>query len=334
MNGYWWKVALQSFLGAVVMALSVFTVIAASIHYSVPHLLGLTSQAGSALACCKTAFSWCLVSPTMFMTIIPWLGFGIVTTGIVVALFRAVRGLIVSRRFLTALNVSPQDNFPGFKNLARNSGIPIVPFNDKWFNSAFTLGLFKPKVYISTELLEKLTRDECEAVILHELHHAEAKDPLKLFVLSFIKDVFFFLPLGRYLTNLFCRTKELAADERAVNETGRPLDLAQALLKMLKMKQEAIPVGVPILDKPSIIEKRIKELLEPEAGKRSEEPRTAVILTTVAALFVMLLAMAAPIYASGRPMEKCNHTYCKSSESSCPAHAGENKDKCDLPDHK
>ncbi|VAX20705.1 hypothetical protein MNBD_NITROSPINAE01-1325 [hydrothermal vent metagenome] len=333
MNGYWWKMALTSFIGALVMALSVFVAIAASIHYSVPNLLGLTSQAGSALACCKTAFSWCLVSPTMFMTITPWLGFGIVTTGLVVAIFRAIRNLIISRRFLSALNVSAPGNIPNLKHIAPNSNIPIVPFNDKWFNSAFTLGLFKPKVYISTALIKELTQGECEAVILHELHHAEAKDPLKLFVLSFIKDVFFFLPLGHYLTNLFCRTKELAADEKAVSETGRPLDLAQALVKMLKMKQETIPVGVPILDKPSIIEKRIKELLEPEAGKKSEGPRTAVILTTIAALFVMLLAMAAPIYAGGRPMEKCNHNYCKSPASSCPAHTGVSKDKCDLPEH-
>lgn len=331
MNGYWWKMALHSFLGAVAMALSLFIVIAASIHYSVPHLLGLTSRAGSALACCKTAFSWCLVSPTMFMTIIPWIGFGIVTTGLIVAVFKSVRNMIISRRFLSVLDAVPIDRFPELKSITKSSDIPIVPFDDKLFNSAFTLGLLKPKVYISTALAGELTKGELATVVFHELHHAEEKDPLKLFVLSFIKDVFFFLPLGHYLTDLFCRTKELAADERAVCETGRPLDLAQALLKMIRMNRKTVPVGVPILDKPSLVKKRIKELLEPGGENGGKGPFTVVIVTTVAVLFVMVLAMAVPIYAGGRQMEKCNHTYCKSEESSCPAHAGADKDECDLP---
>ncbi len=310
MKSYWWKIALQSFSGAIFMALSLFILIAASIHYGFTNLLGLTTLASGALACCKTPFSWCLVSPTMFMTVIPWVGFGIVTIGLVVAMAKAGRNLWISRKFTDGLRQIPAGHFPGLKKLADTSKTVIIVFEDTRLKSAFALGLVRPKVYISTELISKLTHKELIAVTLHEIHHVEKKDPLKLFILSVIKDLFFFLPLGHYLSDTFYRTKELAADERAAKLTGQPVDLAQALLKMVRMKREFTPVGVPMLENPSLVAERIKELIEPGKEKRSDRPYKFVLVTTAAALFAMVLALTAPIYAGANQMEKCNQNYC------------------------
>jgi len=329
MKGYWWKIALQSFSGAILMAFSLFILIAASVHYGFTNLLGLTTLASSALACCKTLFSWCLVSPTMFMTVIPWVGFGIVIIGLIVAMFRAVRNLWLARKFTGALRQVPMDRFPELDKLADTYGVSIIAFEDIRLKSAFALGLVRPKVYISTQLISELTQKELICVTLHEIHHVERKDPLKLFILSVIKDMFFFLPLGGYLSNIFYRTKELAADERAARLTGRPVDLAQALLKMIKMKREFTPVGVPMLDNPSLVAERVKELLEePGEGKRSDRPVKLVLATTVAALFAMVLALTAPIYAGANRMEKCNQNYCLTAPKACPAGVDDCKKMC------
>ncbi|MGK7346113.1 MAG: M56 family metallopeptidase [Candidatus Nitrospinota bacterium M3_3B_026] len=320
-------------MGAVALALSLFALIAASVHYGLLNLLGLTSQAGAALACCRTPFSWCLVSPTMFMTIIPWVGFGVVATGLLFALFRAAGSFIVSRRFVTSLNAVSLEKFPELKSFADYAHAPIIPFEDERLKAAFTLGLLRPRVYISTALVRELDEGELEAVVLHELNHAEKRDPLKLFVLSFIQDLLFFVPLGSYLSKLFHGTKEFAADERAVRETGKPFDLANALVKMMRMRRGSIPAGVQALDNTSLAEKRIKELLEPGGAEAARKP-LHLVFTTALIVLTLAGAFAAPIYAGGRKLEKCNHDYCLSSEKACPAHLDHCKKSCDLMEKK
>jgi len=320
-------------MGAVALALSLFLMMAASVHYGLLNLLGLTSQAGAALSCCRTPFSWCLVSPTMFMTIIPWVGFGIVATGLLFASIRAARSFIVSRRFVVSLNEAPLERFPELKKMADSASAPIILFADEQLKAAFTLGLLRPKVYISTALIRELGEGELETVILHELNHAEKRDPLKLFVLSFIQDVFFFIPLGSYLAKLFHGTKELAADERAAKETGRPYDLANALVKMMRMKRGSIPAGAQALDNTSFAEKRIKELLEPGGAGAIGKP-VGLAVSTLLIVLTLAGAFAAPIYAGGRKLEKCNHGYCLSSEKACPSHLDQCKKACDLMEKK
>lgn len=316
------------------MALSLFVLMAASVHYGITNLLGLTALASSALACCKTLFSWCLVSPTMFMTIMPWVGFGILTAGLFVAMFRAARNLLISRKFINALRAVPVSHFPELNKLSDIYETSIIPFEDIRLKSAFALGLIRPKIYISTGLIGELTENELISVTLHEIYHVENKDPLKLFMLSFIKDLFFFMPLGRYLSDIFYRTKELAADERSAKLTGRPVDLAQALLKMVRMKREFTPLGAPMLDNPSLVAERVRELLEPGHGKRSERPLKFVLATTAVAIFVLVVVLTAPIYAGGRQMEKCNHRYCLVTEKACPAGIDDCKKMCEVMDKR
>lgn len=333
MSGSWGQAAFQSFMSAVMLAVSLFFLIAASVHYGLLNLLGLTSQAGAALSCCGTPFSWCLVSPTMFMTIAPWVGFGIAAAGLIFASFRAARSFIVSRRLAASLNEAALERFPELKKMADGACAPVIPFDDERLRAAFTLGLFRPRVYISDALIRELDGGELEAVVFHELNHAEKRDPLKLFVLSFIRDMFFFIPLGSYLAKLFHGAKELAADERAARETGKPYDLANALVKMMRMKRGSIPAGVPALENSSLAEKRIKELLEPGgAGGAGKPPGLAI--ATLLIVLTLAGAFAAPIYAGGRELEKCNHGYCLSSEKACPARLDHCKEACDLMEKK
>lgn len=316
MRGFYWKRALWNFSAALLLAISLFVLVAASIHYGLTDLLGLTAMAKDALFCCKTVFSWCLVSPNMFKAIIPWVGFGIVTAGLATASFRSCRSLMVSRRFLRNIYPAPQKSFPALNTLAGDGDIKIIPFEDSVLKSAFTIGLLRPRVYVSTGLIHELTDGELRAVILHEVHHAVNKDPLRLFILTFIRNTFFFLPMGHYLNDSFYVHKELAADEGAASKTGRPFDLATALLKMVRIKRKPLPAGVPILEKGEFIERRVKSLLEPDT-KRDRFPKGSVLFT-VAAMMILFMTLVLPINAGTPAMEKCNHNYCLSEKSVCP----------------
>jgi len=320
---------LRDFCTGVFTAVILFILIAANIHYGLTDLIGLTEMAKDAIRCCKTLFSWCLVSPSMFKTVIPWVGLGIIGVGSIKGIFKAGHAMLVAKRFSGNLRHVPVDSFPGLRDLARKDGVQIIPFEDEVIRSAFTIGLVKPAIYISTGLIEELTPEELRAVVLHEIHHAVNKDPLRLFILSFITDMFFFLPIGHYLTSSFYIHKELAADERSTFVTGRPFELATALIKMMKITRAPLPSGVPFIDidKAGLVEKRVKALLEPEHDRKGIPG--SILGFTVTGAVLLIIALALPIYAGTHEMEKCNHDYCLSTERACPSDTTHCKQVCE-----
>lgn len=100
---------------------------------------------------------------------------------------------------------------------------------------AFTAGFFKPRVFISTGLAAALEEKELRAVILHEDHHRESRDPLKGLAVSFISDFLFFLPVSRLMKNVYDLNSEMCADTHSVECLTDPLDLAASLLKVQKL---------------------------------------------------------------------------------------------------
>ena len=100
---------------------------------------------------------------------------------------------------------------------------------------AFTSGFLKPRVFMSTKLVDILDEKELRAVILHESYHQESKDPLKGLIISFISDFLFFLPVSRFLHKAHHLTSEMTADAHSIRSQASPLDLAASLLKVQKV---------------------------------------------------------------------------------------------------
>jgi len=105
---------------------------------------------------------------------------------------------------------------------------------------AFTGGFLKPRIFLSTELVEILDEKELRAVILHESHHQRSKDSLKGLVVSFICDFLFFLPVSRFLNKTYHLTSEMTADAYSVSSQADPLDLVGSLLKVQKFNGPAV----------------------------------------------------------------------------------------------
>ncbi len=311
--------ALLSFLGAVGMALVVFVSVTALVHHGAGKILGLTILAKEAVACCETIFSVCLLSPTMAGAIMPWVGMGMVGVGFLMASLRALRAFYLKRRFLKGLVPISLKEFPLLEKLSKTNGITIIPFEDGAIKTAFTMGLIHPVVYVSGGLTEELDEEELRAVLFHELYHARKRDPLRAFLLTFIKDMFFFLPLGGYLLERFFVAKELAADEGAVSMSASPFALAGALVKLLRVKSTPLSFAIPIVDRRALVERRVKELLEPGSGKTSLP--ASIMIATIIMAGLLLASLTLPLYAGSGRLERCNHEYCLSKESVCPSDA-------------
>jgi Zn-dependent protease with chaperone function len=97
---------------------------------------------------------------------------------------------------------------------------------------AFCFGLLKPRICLSTGLVNALSAQELKSVLLHEDFHRRHYDPLRTLLADSMASVLFFLPAAAEWRDMFLTATELAADRHVIRMSGR-LSLAGALHKLL-----------------------------------------------------------------------------------------------------
>lgn len=176
---------------------------------------------------------------------------------------RLLRRLWTTRRLLSRLaSTAAVDVPPRLAGLAAGLGLSdrlVVLATEAPL--AFCVGLWRPRVCISTGLVEALTDKELKAVLLHEDFHRRRYDPLRSLSAEVIAATLFFLPMARELRDLFLTSAELDADRYAVQHVGRP-SLAGALHKMLTHPLVMSLPPAAGLSGLSATDARIAELLE------------------------------------------------------------------------
>jgi Zn-dependent protease with chaperone function len=133
------------------------------------------------------------------------------------AAWRQVRG---HRRLIRAL--------PPAGSLAEHPSVVVV---DVASPLAFCAGWLRPRVYVSTGVLGRLSDGELCAVLAHEQHHGALRDPLRIAVSRVLCQALFFLPVLRPLHDRYADVAELRADAAALEATdGAAAPLASAML--------------------------------------------------------------------------------------------------------
>lgn len=183
--------------------------------------------------------------------------------GLVLATVEALRLTIATRRTITALVPAQLHIDSRLQQLAREcqlDGATVLVHTSRPL--VFTHGLIRPKVWLSTGLLDSLSDDELEAVLRHEEHHVQAHDPLKILVVRCLSRALFFIPVACDLAEAYGTAKELAADQSAVQAMGRALPLARALRKLI-MVQPALTLDAALVSERHVTETRLLTLLDP-----------------------------------------------------------------------
>lgn len=134
----------------------------------------------------------------------------------------------------------------------------------------FNFGWLSPAIFISPLLLEKLNRDELEAVLAHELAHIDHYDQLVVSLVGVLKGLFIMMPYRTLLWRKFMLAREVSCDQTSSRVTGKQLILAEALIKIWKMGKECPVHGwlkkpllyYALLEKKSSLEIRVRKLLE------------------------------------------------------------------------
>lgn len=94
------------------------------------------------------------------------------------------------------------------------------------------IGHFKPLVLIPASLLAKLTPEQLEAVILHELMHVRRHDYLLNILRVSAETVLFFNPAVWWLSGAIRLEREVACDQLVAERTGSKVAYAKTLLRL------------------------------------------------------------------------------------------------------
>jgi Zn-dependent protease with chaperone function len=104
--------------------------------------------------------------------------------------------------------------------------------------------LHRREVILMSEGLERrLTPDEVEAVVAHELGHIRGLDSRYLTFLRTLSRMMRWDPMLAYLAYTLTRREEFRADAEAARLTRRPLALARALYKAMSGTAPPFPLG-------------------------------------------------------------------------------------------
>lgn len=150
---------------------------------------------------------------------------------------------------------------------------------------AFVAGILRPTIYCDRELAARLPEEQIRAVMLHELAHQQARDPLRLVLLDVAGPILRPFRTGRSWLTWVTAQHEIRADHHALDHGVSRTHIAAALLATGNIPQPHV-AGFT-----SAIDLRLKALLG-EPAEPDVDPRifAAAILLTAAGVGTALCA--------------------------------------------
>jgi beta-lactamase regulating signal transducer with metallopeptidase domain len=101
-----------------------------------------------------------------------------------------------------------------------------------YIESPITFGFLKPMILLPISLVNTISMQEVETIILHELAHIKSKDYLLNWLLLSMEIVYFFNPFVKLLSNKIKLEREKNCDIQVLNFNYNEILYAQTLLKI------------------------------------------------------------------------------------------------------
>ncbi len=128
-------------------------------------------------------------------------------------------------------------------------------------STPFCAGFFPPRIIVPEIMVSRFRLAELVAVLLHEKQHILQRDPLRIFIVRFVRAFFFFVPLFAVLERQYLLLSELEADARASHDFAHTDSLMGAMRKMYTLPSALTHEFVSQMA--SVLDARIEYLYSP-----------------------------------------------------------------------
>ncbi|MDR6552576.1 M56 family metallopeptidase [Paenibacillus qinlingensis] len=154
---------------------------------------------------------------------------------------------------------------------------------------AMTIGLWRPRILVSTGLMDMLEPNELRAVIEHEKCHVQHRDPGAIFLLALISKSMRYIPIFEWIAHKYPMMIELRADKYAIERMEQAADLGSALLKLLKQTTKPrFPLSHASFAETSM-NVRIQHILDPQKQVTLRWPLFRLAMSAL--IFVLVMGL-------------------------------------------
>jgi Zn-dependent protease with chaperone function len=166
---------------------------------------------------------------------------GIGLPALVLATLGAAGLLLIAVRFMGMLHATARLERRWSAEARRlylpGAAVPVCCVSEAESLLAVT-GIFRPRIFVSCDVAELLTREELEAALCHELAHVRSLDNLRQLLLKSVR-----VPLAilHAADRAWAGAAEIAADESAVRSGASALELSSALIKVGRLRGNLAP---------------------------------------------------------------------------------------------
>lgn len=167
---------------------------------------------------------------------------------------------------------------------------------------AYCIGLLKPKIYISSQLIKIMDENEFESILIHEMYHMQNRNNLILYILNYFSYILFPFPFIKDLSKHYELQAEIEADKMASISLNKHNPLLKALKKLLLYKPSSINYGFGF-SKAEAVEYRIKSLVSGKAQSTNFSLRRisiSIISFIIFSLLLFLPISRTHIHAEGK----------------------------------
>jgi beta-lactamase regulating signal transducer with metallopeptidase domain len=183
-----------------------------------------------------------------------------------------------------------------------NLPIPVMSSSARLEPGVF--GIRKPVLLLPEGIAERLTPDQLEAVLAHELCHARRQDNLTAAIHMVVETIFWFYPLVWWIRARLVEERERACDDDVLNLVSDARVYAEGILNVCRFYLESPLVCVAGVTG-SNLKRRIEEIMAHRIARKMDFGRKLLLaaagLAAVAAPIVIGMTDAVPLGAQSQP---------------------------------
>lgn len=269
-------------------------------------------SAKTTFLCQKFISNMMIEVPRIFPQALIWAIGAVAGIGILSLLLQLVRTLFLLRNLLLKRVLLTRNLREIIKSLGLTNKVILVRSSSQF---SFCSGFFSPFVVLSTGLVDSLTDQEIEAVLLHEESHLKGWDPIKVLLSKTFSSMFFFLPIFCELHKNTEAASELLADQWVISHQQTSTFLRSALKKILVAPKLNLST-VSNVSGPDYFEIRIHRLINPGIKYKFRLSPVSLI-TTLLFFIVSWFLLQAPVDAFHMDSQSKSSYLSCSKDQSC-----------------
>jgi beta-lactamase regulating signal transducer with metallopeptidase domain len=178
---------------------------------------------------------------------------------------------------------------------------PVKTWISSLIDVPLTLGFLKPVILFPAAMISRLTPQQVEAILIHELGHIQRKDYLLHLLVTLMEGLFFFNPFSRLLIRELKKEREHCCDDLVLQFKYDAHAYISALLALAARQQPGHQLAVAATgSSDKLLLQRARRILRQQEGDRNR-PETRTLLLLLFTGLIAALALYRPLLPDQHP---------------------------------